>query len=76
MKSTVSHKLFSDNFERTAYKSMDSDMWELYIPPLANGDCPIRHMTQLKVNFFTSTKAEFDKKHGFKQKQEQAEIEL
>jgi len=41
---------YIDNFERMAYKSMNSDMWELYIPPRANGVCPIRHMTELKVN--------------------------
>ena len=48
-----------------AYKSMDSDMWELYIPPLANGDCPIRHMTQLKVKISSfQQKQNYDKNYG------------
>jgi len=43
------------------YKKLDFGKWELYIPPNADGSCPIPHLSKLKVSVLTKDGQQVDR---------------
>lgn len=43
--------LFPDGWNKTAnsYKKLDYGKWELHLPPNADGSCPIKHLSEVKI---------------------------
>lgn len=43
--------LLLDNWNKTAnsYKKLEYGKWELHLPPLADGSCPIKHLSEVKI---------------------------
>jgi len=46
------HFHFSDNWKKIPYNSVGQGKWELFLPPKHDGNCPLPHLTELKVGFF------------------------
>lgn len=42
---------YIDNWNRTAtpYKRMEYGKWELHLPPNADGSCPLKHLSEVKI---------------------------
>lgn len=40
-----------DGWNRTtnSYKKLDYGKWELHLPPNADGSCPIKHLSEIKI---------------------------
>lgn len=41
----------TDNWNKTAtpYKKLEYGKWELHLPPNADGSCPLRHLSEVKI---------------------------
>ena len=51
-KSIFKHFQFSDNWKKIPYNSVGQGKWELFLPPKQDGNCPLPHLTELKVGTF------------------------
>jgi len=42
---------YKDNWNKTAtpYKKLEYGKWELNLPPNADGSCPLKHLSEVKI---------------------------